>query len=69
MIEQLQNYFYEEKGEELGVIGATNLLTFFEENIAPYIYNVALHDAKHVLEQKWGALEEELYILEKKIPV
>ena len=65
IISKLQSYFYEERQEELGLIGAENLYAFFIKNIAPHVYNLALKDARHMVEQQWSSLEEELYVLEK----
>lgn len=65
-IEQLQDFFTEERGEELGTIGAENFIDFLEKEYAPLVYNKALFEARQALEQQWMSLEEELYSLEKK---
>jgi uncharacterized protein (DUF2164 family) len=67
IISKLQSYFYEERQEELGLIGAENLYAFFMEDIAPLIYNLALKDSRQLLEQQWASLEEELFVLEKPL--
>lgn len=61
----LQDYYYNERGEELGVIGAENLFHFIEKEIAPIVYNLAVEDAKHVIERQWQSVEEELYVLKQ----
>ncbi|GGE39386.1 hypothetical protein GCM10011391_17720 [Pullulanibacillus camelliae] len=67
IIEKLQSYFYSERGEELGLIGAENLYDFFIKEFAPYVYNEALLDARNVAERQMESLNEELYVLEKTI--
>lgn len=67
IISKLQSYFYEERSEELGLIGAENLYAFFIESIAPHIYNLALKDAWQMMEQQWARVEEELFVLEKPL--
>ncbi|MFC7392803.1 DUF2164 domain-containing protein [Scopulibacillus cellulosilyticus] len=66
LINKLQGYFFSERHEELGLIGAENLLDFFLKECAPLVYNTALKDAKHVIDQQFASLEEEIYILEKR---
>lgn len=65
LIDKLQGYFFDERNEVLGTIGAENLVTFFLEECSPVIYNRALKDVKHVIEQQFASIEEELYVLEK----
>jgi uncharacterized protein (DUF2164 family) len=43
---EIQDYFYKERGEELGNLGADIMLDFILEKIAPYIYNKAIEDAQ-----------------------
>jgi uncharacterized protein (DUF2164 family) len=46
LIKEIQGYFAEEKGEEIGIIAAENLLDFFLDNLGKKIYNKALDDAR-----------------------
>ncbi|MDQ7860520.1 DUF2164 family protein [Peribacillus frigoritolerans] len=46
MIESIQEYVYQEQGKEIGEIAAENHLQFIFENIAPFIYNEGIKDAK-----------------------
>ncbi len=66
MIREIQRYFYEERGEEIGNLAAENLLEFCKQNLGPYFYNEALKDARLLVEQKMNSIEEDLYALEKK---
>jgi uncharacterized protein (DUF2164 family) len=42
----IQDYFYRERGEKIGNLGADIMLDFILEKIAPYIYNKAISDAQ-----------------------
>jgi uncharacterized protein (DUF2164 family) len=42
-------------------------LQFIFENIAPFIYNEGIKDAKKVMEDRLGNIEEDLYSLERPI--
>lgn len=65
---KLQDYFYEERSEELGRIGAENLYAFFMKELAPFIYNLAIKDAKRVIDQEWANLSEEIDVLARRLP-
>ena len=47
LIREIQNYFYEEYGQEIGIIAATNLIEFFDEQLGKVYYNKALDEAKN----------------------
>ena len=44
--EQIQEFFREERGEEIGVIASEAVLDFFMENLGDKIYNKALDDTR-----------------------
>ncbi|MBM6619433.1 DUF2164 domain-containing protein [Bacillus suaedaesalsae] len=67
LIEQVQQYFQLERGEEIGSIGAEGFLDFVLKEASPYVYNQAITDARKVLNERISLLEEELYLLEKPI--
>lgn len=67
MIERIQEYVYQENGEKIGEIVAENHLQFILDNIAPFIYNEGIKDAKTVIEDRIGNIEEDLYSLERPI--
>lgn len=69
VISHIQHYFLEQRGEELGNLAAENLLDFMLKEIAPYIYNLAIEDARGVAAQRMISLEEDLYALEKPTPL
>ncbi|GGL62453.1 DUF2164 family protein [Sporolactobacillus putidus] len=66
LLEKLQSYYFDANHEQLGLIGAENLLTFFMNECAQLIYNQALKDARFVVERQFSSLEEELGVLEKR---
>jgi uncharacterized protein (DUF2164 family) len=67
MVQKIQEYFIFERSEEIGELGAQILMDFMLTEIGPYIYNQGVKDAKIVVEQKMGNIEEDLYSLE--IPI
>ena len=46
LIKEIQNFFYEEREEEIGIIAAENTLDFFMDKLGKMIYNKALDEAK-----------------------
>jgi uncharacterized protein (DUF2164 family) len=65
LILKLQGYFFDERAEELGTIGAENLVRFFMEECSPVIYNHAIEDAKRQLQVQTEAMEEAMDVLKK----
>lgn len=67
MISDIQVFFSLEKDEEITEFAAEQFLHFVKEKLAPHFYNAAVHDVKHVVEQQFGSLEEEILTLERPI--
>ncbi|WP_172194299.1 DUF2164 domain-containing protein [Saccharibacillus qingshengii] len=67
IIADLQNFFYEERGEEIGSLAAEQLLDHMMKQFAPYIYNQAVRDAKTAVNEKMLQIEDELYALERPV--
>ena len=44
--DEIKAFYYDVRGEEIGVIQQMQLLELFEEKLAPIVYNKALDDAK-----------------------
>jgi uncharacterized protein (DUF2164 family) len=63
----IQSYFENERGEEIGELAADNFLTFMIEALGPIIYNQAIRDARSVIMQQMERIEEEVYALEQPI--
>lgn len=46
LIEGIQDFFYEERNEEIGIIAAEKALDFFLSGVGKLIYNKALDESK-----------------------
>lgn len=67
LIEKIQAYVYEESGEQIGQIAAENHLQFILDEIAPYIYNEGINDAKKLIQNRLENIVEDLYSLERPL--
>lgn len=67
LIEEVQHYFETERGETIGSIAAEALIDFMIPAVEPYLYNQALMDARRVISERFAAVEDELYSLEKPL--
>ena len=61
IISQIQEYFLDERDEEIGNLSATLLMDFMIQQVGPAIYNQAIKDAHALVSKKI----EDLYGLEK----
>lgn len=69
IIADIQRFFYNQREEDISDFEAQRVFDFVKENIAPYIYNAAISDAKYVVESQLSALDEELIALERPINI
>lgn len=67
MVADIQRFFEEERGEEIGELAAESVLEFVKEYLGPHFYNQAIKDTKDLVEQKMLSIEEDLYALERPI--
>lgn len=67
MMTDIQNFFMNERDEEITEFEAERVLDFVKESLAPYIYNAAISDVKYVVEQQFSNMEEEIISLERPI--
>ncbi|ATW83898.1 DUF2164 domain-containing protein [Heyndrickxia coagulans] len=67
VLREIQQFVWEQTGEEIGVIAAQAYFDFFQEKLAAHYYNKGIEDAKKIWEGQNARLEEEWYALE--IPV
>lgn len=67
MISDIQHFFLEERDEDISDFAAERFLAFIKESLAPHFYNVAIHDAKHMVEQQFASLEDEILTLERSV--
>ena len=52
MIQRIQNYFLNEREEELGNLAATLFLNFVVEELAPEFYNQGVQDAYRYMTER-----------------
>ncbi|WP_404329874.1 DUF2164 domain-containing protein [Mesobacillus maritimus] len=62
MAAEIQKYFMEERGEELGDLAARLMLDFITEKLGPHFYNLGVQDSYRFMSQKL----EDLFEIEKK---
>ena len=67
IVAMVQQYFRDERSEEIGDLAAEFLIDFMIKQMGPFIYNQAVEDVQAVLNQKMAVLEEDVYAL--KMPV
>ncbi|MDQ0059261.1 DUF2164 domain-containing protein [Paenibacillus harenae] len=67
VIGNIQQFFELERSETIGSIAAEQLLDMMLKELAPYVYNGAISDARKAVFEKMQTLEDELYALEKPI--
>jgi uncharacterized protein (DUF2164 family) len=67
IVERIKTYFDEERGEVIGDLAAEQLLDFISGEIAPYVYNKALYDARQAVNERFAQIDEDLYTLEKPL--
>ena len=63
--DEIKAFYYDVRGEEIGVIQQMQLLELFEEKLAPIIYNRALDDAKLLFGQMMENMDSDYYTLYK----
>lgn len=67
MIADIQYFFSQERDEEITEFAAERVLDFVKEKLAPHFYNAAVSDVRHVVEQQFSSLEDEILTLERPI--
>ncbi|MCZ8520999.1 MULTISPECIES: DUF2164 domain-containing protein [Paenibacillus] len=67
LIQRVQAYFEEERGEEIGDLAAEFLLDYMIKELGPFMYNAAIQDVVKVVGEKMTALEEDLHAMEKPV--
>ncbi|MBG9792959.1 hypothetical protein ABD76_10855 [Paenibacillus dendritiformis] len=67
IMEQVKHFFAEERAEELGDIGAEQLVDFMIKELSPHLYNQAIQDARKLFLERMAALEDDLYALERPV--
>ncbi|MED1796186.1 DUF2164 domain-containing protein [Brevibacillus nitrificans] len=65
LVHQVQRFFHEQRGEELGNLETEEMIDFFWKQLGPILYNLGVQDARKLLLERFASLEDELYVLEK----
>ncbi|WP_246218322.1 DUF2164 family protein [Litoribacterium kuwaitense] len=68
LLEQFRQEVEKELGEDPGPFVGEHLMDFILKQAGPYVYNMAIQDARMMLEEKYDSMVEELYSLEKRHP-
>lgn len=68
LIHSIQDFFYQERSEEIGQLAAENILEFIVKEIGPTLYNQGVNDTRVMVEQKIFSLDEDIRSLERPIP-
>ena len=63
--EEVITYFETELEQEIGYIGAEEILDFFMQKVGPYIYNRGIEDSREILKKGFDDLDVELGVLRK----
>lgn len=65
-IDEIISFFLSERGEEIGVIAAGNLLDMFQEQAGVHLYNKGVEDTKDFIKKRFGELDVDIEISLKK---
>lgn len=68
LVHRVQRYYETERGETIGELGAEQLVDYMIAELAPYLYNAGIADARGAFQEKMNQLDDELYALEKPKP-
>lgn len=66
VINEIINFFHNERSEEIGVIAAEAVLDFMLQTVAGDIYNKGIDDALSFIKERFGSMEQDTNALLKK---
>ena len=66
IVSEIRDYFCEELDQDIGVMPAEMLMTFFADKMGAYYYNRGVYDAQAALKQRMDSLHDDLYGLEQR---
>ncbi|MCF6411205.1 DUF2164 domain-containing protein [Pseudalkalibacillus salsuginis] len=67
LVKNIQGYFIDERGEEIGDLAAGLMLDFILKDVGPYLYNQGVRDAKKLVQEKMFNVEEDMDALQRPI--
>ncbi|MGZ9584721.1 DUF2164 domain-containing protein [Paenibacillus marinisediminis] len=65
MVQAVQQYFELERDEVIGELAAEQFMNFMMETVGDLAYNQALKDTRAMLADRFMAIEDELYAMER----
>ena len=67
LISEIEAFYLDVRGEEIGIIEEEQILELFCEHMAPIIYNKALDDIQNWYKQQMENLSSDYYVLYKDV--
>lgn len=67
IIQFIQDFFLEERDEELSEFAADRVFDFIKASVAVYFYNVGIQDAHAAVLNQFSSLDDELLTLERPV--
>ena len=67
LIAEIQQFFYDERGEGVGNIAAETVLDFMIKQLGPYLYNEGIKDAQKLIMERMQSVDDDLYAMKKSI--
>ena len=67
LISEIEAFYLDVRGEEIGIIEEEQILDLFCEHMAPIIYNKALDDIQNWYKQQMENLSSDYYVLYKDV--
>lgn len=67
LITAIQQFFFDERGEEVGNIAAETVLDFMIKQLGPYLYNEGIKDAQKLIMERMQSMDDDLYAMKKSI--
>jgi uncharacterized protein (DUF2164 family) len=64
-IENIIYYFKKERNQDIGIIGAEQILDFFLQDVGMELYNKGVEDSKQLLKNRFEDLELDMDVLLK----
>ncbi len=52
---------------EIGIVAAEDIISIVKQNLGPDIYNMGLHDAKKMFEERFSDISADIDVLEQHV--
>ncbi|WP_026831492.1 DUF2164 family protein [Exiguobacterium undae] len=67
IIQSIQDFFLEERDEELSEFSADRVFDFIKTSVAVHFYNIGIQDAHAAVLNQFSSLDDELLTLERPV--